>query len=227
MIYGSTQAVIDSLRLPDGYMKTSDGGNLPIAADGTMMAGDVRAQENPGLTALQTLFVREHNHQVDQLKAQHPHWDGNHLYQEARAIVGAEIAHITYDEFLPKLLGTNLLTAYHGFDPSVDPRITEEFAGAAYRFGHSIVSDDTERLDNLGHLTGPEIELKKASSCQPTSSTLSAGQTDSCVISVQIRRRTWTRASSTGCVISWPIPRPEWTWLRSTSSAGTTSASAP
>jgi heme peroxidase len=143
-------------------MKVSDGNNLPIAADDTMMAGDVRAQENPALTALQTLFVREHNYQVDQLAAQHPDWDGNHLYQKARAIVGAEIAHITYDEFLPKLLGPDLLNAYQGFDPSADPRITEEFAGAAFRFGHSIVSDDTERLDNLGNLTGPELELRKA-----------------------------------------------------------------
>jgi hypothetical protein len=161
MIYGSTEAVSDSLRLADGHMKTSPGGNLPIA-NGAMLAGDVRAQENPGLTALQTLFVREHNYQVDQLKAQHPDWDGEHLYQEARAIVGAEISHITYDEFLPKLLGPNLLTAYHGFDPNADPRITEEFAGAAYRFGHSIVSDDTDRVDNAGHLTGPQIELKDA-----------------------------------------------------------------
>jgi peroxidase len=162
MIYGSTQAVADNLGLPDGHMKVSDGNNLPIAADDTMMAGDVRAQENPALTALQTLFVREHNYQVDQLAAQHPCWDGEHLYQEARAIVGAEIAHITYDEFLPKLLGPDLLNAYQGFDPSADPRITEEFAGAAFRFGHSIVSDDTERLDNLGNLTGPELELRKA-----------------------------------------------------------------
>ena len=162
MVYGSTQAVTDNLRLPDGHMKTSAGGNLPVGADRLPMAGDVRAAENPGLTALQTLFVREHNFQVDQLKVQHPDWDGNHLYQEARAIVGAEIAHITYDEFLPKLLGPNLLTPYHGFDASADPRITEEFAGAAYRFGHSIVSDDTVRLDNNGNLTGPEIELKDA-----------------------------------------------------------------
>jgi Animal haem peroxidase len=161
MVYGSTQAVTDSLRLPDGHMKTSNGGNLPISADGAMMAGDVRAQENPGLTALQTLFVREHNYQVDQLKAQHSDWTGEHLYQEARAIVGAEISHITYDEFLPKLLGPNLLTAYHGFDPNADPRITEEFAGAAYRFGHSIVSDDTERVDNFGVSSG-EIELSHA-----------------------------------------------------------------
>ena len=33
MVYGSTQAVTDNLRLPDGHMKTSAGGNLPIAAD--------------------------------------------------------------------------------------------------------------------------------------------------------------------------------------------------
>ena len=162
MVYGSTQAVSDSLRLPDGHMKVSDGDNLPISPDGNMMAGDVRAAENPGLTALQTLFVREHNYQVDQLAAQHPDWDGEHLYQQARAIVGAEIANITYTEFLPKLLGDGFLTAYHGYDASVDPRITEEFAGAAYRFGHSIVSDDTERLDNFGNLVGQQLELKDA-----------------------------------------------------------------
>ena len=162
MVYGSDQATANGLRLADGHLKTSAGNNLPIdPVSGQPLAGDVRAAENPGLTALQTLFVREHNYQVDQLKLQHADWTGDHLYQEARAIVGAEISHITYDEFLPKLLGPNLLTPYHGFDPTVDPRITEEFAGAAYRFGHSIVSDDTERVDNFGVSSG-EIELKHA-----------------------------------------------------------------
>jgi peroxidase len=162
MVYGSTQAVADSLRTADGHMLTSAGNNLPIDPNsGLPLAGDGRAAENPGLTALQTLFVREHNYQVDQLKLQHPDWDGEHLYQQARAIVGAEIAHITYDEFLPKLLGPNEPSPYHGFDASVDPRITEEFAGAAYRFGHSIVSDDTERVDNNGVSSGV-IELKDA-----------------------------------------------------------------
>ena len=159
MVYGSTQAVADSLRQPDGHMITSAGNNLPIGPEGLVQAGDVRAAENPALTALQTLFVREHNYQVDQLHAQHPDWTGEHLYQEARAIVGAEIAHITYEEFLPKLLGSLNVPAYHGFDASVDPRITEEFAGAAFRFGHSIVSDDTERVDNNGISSG-ELELR-------------------------------------------------------------------
>jgi peroxidase len=160
MVYGSTQAVADSLRLPDGHMRTSEGGNLPLNADGTMAAGDVRAQENPSLTALQTLLVREHNYQVDKLQAEHPHWDGNHLYEQARAIVSAEIASITYNEFLPLLLGSNAPGAYTGYDPTVNPTISEEFAGAAFRFGHSIVSNETERVDENGVVTGPELELR-------------------------------------------------------------------
>lgn len=53
--------------------------------------GDKRVTENLGLTALHTLFVREHNRQAMELKQLNPHWDGDKLYQEARKIVGAEI----------------------------------------------------------------------------------------------------------------------------------------
>jgi Ca2+-binding RTX toxin-like protein len=154
--------VADSLRLPDGHLKTSDGNNLPINPDGTFAAGDVRAQENPSLTALQTLFVREHNYQVDRLADLHPNWSGDRLYQEARAIVGGEIANITYNEFLPHLLGPAAPGPYPGYNPDVNPTISEEFAAAAYRFGHSIVSDDTVRVDNNGVISGPELALKDA-----------------------------------------------------------------
>jgi peroxidase len=114
------------------------------------LAGDVRAQENPSLTALQTLFVREHNFQVDKLHAAHPDWDGEHLYQQARAIVGGEFQNIVYgkDGFLDHLLGKNAIPKYHGYDSHVDASITEEFAGAAFRFGHSIVSEETSHLSN-------------------------------------------------------------------------------
>jgi peroxidase len=159
MIYGSDAATAASLRLADGHMKTSSGGNLPIV-DGMFAAGDVRAAENPSLTALQTLFVREHNFQVDLLHKEHPHWGGDELYQEARSIVIAEIEHITYDEFLPHLLGPNALALYRGYDASVDPRISVEFAGAAYRFGHSIVSGETEKLGELGQTLEASRELK-------------------------------------------------------------------
>jgi hypothetical protein len=158
MVYGSDAATAANLRLADGHMKTADGGNLPVA-NGQFLAGDVRAQENPSLTALQTLFVREHNYQVDQLKGEHPDWSGDQLYDQARAIVSAEIAHITYSEYLPHLLGPDAIAPYKGYDPNVDPRITEEFAGAAYRFGHSIVSAETEKLAESGAAIGPSQDL--------------------------------------------------------------------
>ena len=158
-IYGSDAATAASLRTADGHMKMSEGDNLPIV-DGpqgpAFAAGDVRAQENPDLTALQVLFVREHNYQVDRLQEEHPHWSGDRLYETAKAITTAEMVNITYSEFLPHLLGEDAIERYRGYDPTVDPRITEEFAGAAYRFGHSIVSDEISAISNLGEFTSEQ-----------------------------------------------------------------------
>ena len=161
MVYGSDAATAAALRLPDGRMAVSEGGNLPVR-DGGVLAGDVRAGENPSLTALQTLFLREHNRQVERLHTEDPSLDAEALYQQARAIVGAQIAHITYDEFLPHLLGPDAIAPYVGYDPGVDPRIGQEFAGAAYRWGHSTVSAETRRLDETGEVAGPELELRDA-----------------------------------------------------------------
>jgi peroxidase len=159
-VYGSTAAVAASLRGEGGHMKTANN-SLPVV-NGQFLAGDVRAAENPALTALQVLFVREHNWQVDRLHAKHANWDAEHLYQEARAIVTAELANITYTEFLPKLVGDRL-DDYKGYKAKVDATISVEFAGAAFRFGHSIVSGDTERIDNDGNVTDPaEIPLRDA-----------------------------------------------------------------
>jgi len=161
MVYGSDAITAASLRNAEGYMLTSAGNNLPIA-NGAFLAGDIRAQENPDLTALQTLFVREHNRQVDLLKAAHPEWSGDQLYNQARAIVGAEIAHITYGEFLPSLLGRGAIGRYEGYDPTVNTSMNEEFAGAAFRFGHSIVSANLQRLAENGSAVGPDLSLKDA-----------------------------------------------------------------
>jgi heme peroxidase len=158
-IYGSDAATAASLRTADGHMKVSEGNNLPTVEtpQGTaFLAGDVRAQENPDLTALQVLFVREHNYQVDRLHEEHPNWSGDKLYETAKAITTAEMVNITYNEWLPHLLGEDAIQPYHGYDPSADARITEEFAGAAFRFGHSIVSDEISATDNLGAFTSEQ-----------------------------------------------------------------------
>src|SRR5262245_46110758 len=156
-IYGSNAETAANLRTADGHLKTSEGDNLPIdPQSGRFMAGDVRAQENPDLTALQVLFVREHNYQVDQLQKEHPNWTGDQLYEMAKAITTAEMVNITYNEWLPHLLGKDAIERYHGYDPNVDARITEEFAGAAFRFGHSIVSDEISAISNLGAFTSEQ-----------------------------------------------------------------------
>ncbi|KRQ92508.1 peroxidase family protein [Bradyrhizobium valentinum] len=160
MVYGSSAATAASLRTADGHMLTSQGDNLPIV-DGMVVAGDVRAAENPALTALHTLFVREHNYWVDKLHLEHPNWSGDQLYNHARAIVTAEIANITYSEFLPNLVGKNALSPYDGYDPNVDPHLSLEFVAAAFRFGHSIVSGETEGLAENGEvIAGSEEDLK-------------------------------------------------------------------
>ncbi len=166
-VYGSDAATAASLRNPDGTLKTSGGDDLPIS-DGQYLGGDVRAAENPDLTSLDTLFVREHNYQVGQLRAQNPNLTGDQLYDMARAITTAEYQNIVYSEFLPALLGSSTLTAYQGYNPSVSPQIFEEFSTAAYRFGHSIISPTETKIANDGAVL--EQQDLVAASAEPTSS---------------------------------------------------------
>jgi peroxidase len=151
-LYGSTQAVADSLRNPDGTLNASpDGQSLPVV-NGVFQAGDPRVMENPELTATTTLFLREHNNWVGQLKAQHPDWSGDQLYGMARAITTAEYQNIVYSEYLPVLIGP-VLGPYQGYDASRDPQVSQEFTAAAFRVGHTQVSDTQEGLDNNGATT--------------------------------------------------------------------------
>ena len=67
--------------------------------------GDVRANESQGLTVVHTLWMREHNRIAKLLEQQHTSWNDEKLFQEARRIVIAEYQHITFNEWLPQILG--------------------------------------------------------------------------------------------------------------------------
>jgi hypothetical protein len=161
-VYGSSLERAMALRANDGtgHLRTSAGNLLPFndlglpnaggSSPALFLAGDERVNEQVGLTAMHTLFMREHNRLADQTARAHPDWDDERIYQKARELVGAEIQVITYREFLPALLGPNALPSYQGYRPGVDARIANVFSTAAYRFGHSALSPTLLRLDANG-----------------------------------------------------------------------------
>ncbi|XP_026564438.1 eosinophil peroxidase-like [Pseudonaja textilis] len=112
-------------------------------------AGDARVDENLGLTAIHTLFLREHNRIAGELKKLNPHWNGEKLYQETRKIIGALNQIFTYRDYLPLLLGNDFykrLPVYRGYNKNVDPSISNVFS-LAFRFGHGSVPPFVPRLD--------------------------------------------------------------------------------
>jgi len=120
-----------------------------------LVAGDERAIVQPGLTAVHTLFMREHNRIADvlavkmkkKLSGKSSREKDSILFEETRRIVIAEIQNIVYDEYLPSLLGEETMERLSldldrgtKYNENLDPSIMNEFATAAMRFGHSTVS---------------------------------------------------------------------------------------
>lgn len=115
------------------------------------VAGDGRANENFALTSVHTVWARNHNFHVENLIAQG--FDGNdeETFQAAKMLNESDYQRVVFQEFADKLLG-GIRTAngendnhgWEGYNPDVDARISHEFAAAAYRFGHSLVSENLQ-----------------------------------------------------------------------------------
>jgi hypothetical protein len=138
----------NTLGLENAAPPTS-GTGVPLDPEGLFIAGDVRSNEQPALTVLHTLFVREHNRLAREIAAEdfaganlaEPAVD-EAIYQRARQLVGAELQAITYNEFLPALLGPDGLGSYEGYDPAVNAGIANIFAHAVYRVGHTMLPNE-------------------------------------------------------------------------------------
>ena len=111
--------------------------------------GDGRSSVTPSMAVTQIIFMREHNRLAEELAKLNPSWNDERLYQEARRILIAQAQHITYNEWLPIVIGRKkmqelgLVPLSSGFsqnyDANLNPSIVNEFVTAAFRFGHSIV----------------------------------------------------------------------------------------
>jgi hypothetical protein len=166
-VYGSDTVRATTLRKPDGSgeLATSPGDLLPFNATGLpnaggtgptlFLAGDERANEQVFLTVMHTLWVREHNSWARFFKSSAPYLTGDQVYLLARAMVAAEVQSITFNEFLPLLLGYKPLGDYAGYNSGVDASISNEFATAAYRFGHTLLSSSLPLLDAGGNAVAP------------------------------------------------------------------------
>uniref|UniRef100_H3AWY7 Peroxidasin n=1 Tax=Latimeria chalumnae TaxID=7897 RepID=H3AWY7_LATCH len=130
------------------------------------LAGDHRANEQLALTSMHTLWFREHNRIATELLRLNPHWDGDTIYHEARKIIGAQMQHITYSHWLPKILGevgVKMMGEYKSYDPNVPAGILNAFATAAFRFGHTLINPILYRLDeNFQPIPQGHLPLHKA-----------------------------------------------------------------
>lgn len=117
------------------------------------MTGDDRNSEQPGLVSMHTMMLREHNRIADKIALHNPEWLDEKVFQESRKIIIAINQHITYSEFLPRVLGPDLMKHFelqlqepeskqphfNGYRDDCSANIYNEFATAAFRFGHSLI----------------------------------------------------------------------------------------
>ncbi|XP_076271608.1 peroxidasin isoform X2 [Rhynchophorus ferrugineus] len=124
--------------------------NLSESDVNCFLAGDIRVNEQNGLTAMHTIWMREHNRLATELRYLNPHWDSDMIYYEARKIVGAAIQHITYKHWLRFVVGSKGMEEfgdYKEYDPQINPSISNVFATAALRFGHTLINPILHRYD--------------------------------------------------------------------------------
>lgn len=151
--------------LPDGRKVLPQDENpvesCSLRTNGTcFFAGDGRVNQNTQLTALQTIFIREHNRLAEELYSMNEHWDDEKIYQEARRIFIAEYQHIVYNEYLPEILDEEWLEKYHlkssktGFgncyNVSIHPGTFIEFTHAIFRIFHGTAQSDLIVYKDIG-----------------------------------------------------------------------------
>jgi Animal haem peroxidase len=158
-LYGKGPTASPELYDPSkpGYMllnRHDDLVDLPRDAVGAAYLGDPRNDENLIVAQLHTVFLRLHNKQMDAGKT----------FEQAQQQVRWTYQYLIVNDYLPRIVGqdvVNSLIRRRGTGPiqftgrlyqprNVNkPYMPVEYAGAAYRFGHSMIRAEYEVQD--GH----------------------------------------------------------------------------
>jgi hypothetical protein len=117
-----------------------DDGDLPRNREGIALIGDPRNDVHLFMTEMQIAFIKAHNRLVDRLRTDDA--DDTDVFADARRALVWHYQWLILNEFLPELVGTELVDELrrHGpsyYRPEGAPFIPVEFADAAYRYGHS------------------------------------------------------------------------------------------
>lgn len=163
-----TKLVNGKERLPQDFNANS---NMCLVSNSKesfcQLSGDERVNEQPGLGSAHLVFHLFHNvivraltkgilakhsqktvrpSDVEDFLLQEPNPVHEQIFQEARKIVGAVLQKITYCDWLPLILGPDLMRKFSldckgrsSYNKFVDPRIANAFLSAAFRFGHSLI----------------------------------------------------------------------------------------
>jgi peroxidase len=142
-VYGDASTISQIRNGTTCRLLVSDGNLLPLSTThpNEFIAGDVRATEHAILASLHTIWMREHNRLCSVLETEQPTWTEEQRFWKARQVVIAKVQHITYTEWLPAIMGSQIGLLESTPIKGDGLRINMEFSVLAYRFGHSMIPD--------------------------------------------------------------------------------------
>lgn len=108
--------------------------------------------------------MREHNRIARELSQLNPHWNDEETFEESRKIVAAQVQHITFNEFLPYVLGEETIDRYglrlstegffNQYNMNIDASIENAVANAVFAFHFTTIPSRMERYSKDLNMVG-------------------------------------------------------------------------
>lgn len=128
------------------------------------IGGDGRANENFGLTTVHSVFHGEHNRMLEDIK-QLVHdrliadpafnggkdFTGEQYFEAARLVTETQYQHMVFEEFARRISPD--VAGFSKYNVNIDPQISVEFSQAVYRFGHSMLTENIDKINSQGQFS--------------------------------------------------------------------------